>query len=80
MHGMTGESCAFTFNFDPETFAAGDVVSYRVTGELSGIAFAGHIVQVFADHIILASDPDDPATRMRASRASRPVVEEADIR
>jgi hypothetical protein len=80
MQGMSGEHCPFVFNLNPATFTAGDMVSYRVTGELSDIAFAGFIAEVFEDHIILASDPDEPATRMRASRESRPIVQEADIR
>ena len=78
MQGM-GESCPFEFNFDPTTFKAGDIVSYRVTGSLDGFPFVGTLIEVHDDHVVVASDPNDPSSRMRATRESRPVVAEADI-
>jgi hypothetical protein len=40
MQGM-GEKCPFEFNFEAATFNPGDVVSYRVTGSLTGFPFDG---------------------------------------
>jgi hypothetical protein len=76
--GATGESCPFEFNFDPATFKAGDIVSYRVTGSLEGFPFVGTILEVHEDHVILSADANDPTSRMRGTRESRPMVEEAD--
>jgi hypothetical protein len=73
-----GEACPFEFNFDPLTFKAGDIVSYRVTGSLSGIPFAGTLVDVHEDHVIISTDGSDASSRMRGTRESRPVVEEAE--
>jgi hypothetical protein len=81
MQGMgqtAGEACPFSFNFDPLTFKAGDLVSYRVTGSLEGMPFAGTLIEVHDDHVIISADPADPASRMRGTRESRPVVEEAE--
>lgn len=81
MQGMgqtAGEACPFEFNFDPATFKAGDVVSYRVTGGLSGIPFAGTLLEVHDDRVVISADPKDPDSRMRGTRESRPVVEEAE--
>ena len=36
--GQAGEACPFEFNFDETTFKVGDLVSFRVTGTLSGRA------------------------------------------
>jgi hypothetical protein len=80
MKGMDGENCPFKFNFDPETFKPGDSVSYRVTGSLEGFPFAGVLLEVHPDHVILTSDPNDAESRMKATRESRPLVAEADIR
>ncbi|HLY57007.1 MAG TPA: hypothetical protein VKS60_15690 [Stellaceae bacterium] len=78
---MGGDKCPFEFNFDPATFKPGDLVSYRVTGSLEGFPFVGTIVAVHDAYIELTSDPDDPkAGVMRATRESRPVVAEADVR
>jgi len=74
-----GESCPFEFNFQPDTFKPGDVVSYRVTGSLADFPFVGTLIEVHADHVILAADPEDASSRMRATRESRPVVREEDI-
>jgi len=78
MKGMDGENCPFEFNFDPETFKPGDSVSYRVTGSLEGFPFAGVLLEVHPDHVILTSDPNDAESRMKATRESRPLVAEAD--
>jgi hypothetical protein len=79
MQGMDGENCPFAFNFDPATFMPGDVVSYRVDGSLAGMPFVGTLLEVHDDHVVLSGDPDDPASRMRATRESRPLVAEEDI-
>jgi hypothetical protein len=78
MQGM-GESCPFEFNLDPTTFKVGDTVSYRVTGSLEGFPFMGTLLEVHDDHVVISADTSDPASRMRATRESRPVVAEADI-
>ena len=79
MQTMGGGDCPFEFNFDPASFKVGDIVSYRVTGSLSGMPFVGTLVEVHEDHVVLTSDPDDATSRMRATRESRPVVDEKDI-
>jgi hypothetical protein len=79
MQGMDGENCPFEFNFDPATFKVGDCVSYRVTGGMSDFPFMGTLLEVHEDHVVISGDPSDPASRMRATRDSRPVVNEADI-
>jgi hypothetical protein len=78
MQGMGGDSCPFEFNFDPATFKPGDMVSYRVTGSLEGFPFAGTLIEVHDDHVIISHNPDDPNSRMRGTRESRPVVREED--
>jgi hypothetical protein len=79
MQGMDGENCPFSFNFEPETFKVGDTVSYRVTGSLGDWPFVGILLEVHDDHVVLTSDPNDKASRMRATRESRPVVAEEDV-
>lgn len=80
MQGMEGgDKCPFEFNFDPTSFKVGDTVSYRVTGNLADFPFVGVLLEVHDDHVVLTSDPNDPKSRMRATRESRPVVAEADI-
>jgi hypothetical protein len=79
MQGMGEGGCPFAFNTDPATFKVGDNVSYRVTGSLEGFPFAGVLVEVHDDHVVLTSDVEDKASRMRATRESRPVVQEADV-
>lgn len=79
MQDMGEGSCPFSFNTDPATFAVGDFVSYRVTGSLEGFPFAGTLMEVHEDFVIVASDPDDKSSWMRATRESRPVVREEDI-
>jgi hypothetical protein len=78
MQGM-GEDCPFDFNFDEKSFKAGDTVSYRVTGSLSDWPFVGTLLEVHDDHVIISADPNDPASRMRGTRESRPVVDESEI-
>lgn len=78
MQDMGDGDCPFEFNFDPATFKTGDVVSYRVTGSLEGFPFVGTLIEVHEDHVIISADPNDPESRMRGTRESRPVVEEAD--
>lgn len=79
MQGLEGDSCPFAFNFDAAAFQVGDIVSYRVTGSLEGMPFVGTLLEVRDDHVVLTSNPEDPASRMRATRESRPVVREEDI-
>ena len=77
--GAQDESCPFTFNFDPDTFKVGDMVSFRVTGSLTGFPFVGTLMEVHADYVVICQDPEGaPEKRMRGTRESRPVVQEAD--
>ncbi|MCE7797744.1 hypothetical protein LWE61_14430 [Sphingobium sufflavum] len=81
MQGMgetAGEPCPFEFNFDEKTFKVGDTVSYRVTGSLQDFPFAGTLLEVHDDHVIISADVNDANSRMRGTRESRPVVQEAD--
>jgi len=77
--GEAGENCPFNFNFDPATFKVGDFVSYRVTGSLSDWPFAGELLEVHEDHVIIAGDGNDPSVRYRGTRESRPLVDESQI-
>jgi len=77
--GNTGEACPFEFNFDPATFKAGDTVSYRVNGSLEGFPFAGTLLEVHDDHVIIAGDPNDPKARYTATRESRPLVDYSQV-
>ena len=77
--GADGEDCPFQFNFDEKTFKAGDVVSYRVTGDLDGFPFVGTLAEVHDDHVIILPDADDEKTRYRGTRESRPLVEFSEI-
>jgi hypothetical protein len=79
MQEMGEGACPFEFNTDPAAFKVGDAVSYRVTGSLAGMPFAGVLLEVHEDHVVLTSDPGDPVRRMRATRESRPLVREEDI-
>lgn len=76
---MSEEACPFTFNFDSLAFKPGDTVSYRVTGSLANMPFVGTLIEVYDDHVVIAGDADDPSSRMRGTRESRPVVEEGDV-
>lgn len=75
----TAEKCPFDFNFDPAAFKVGDSVSYRVPGMFQDFPFAGVLLEVHEDFVVLTSDVDDPASRMRATRESRPVVADQDV-
>ncbi len=77
--GEGGDNCPFEFNFDPATFKIGDVVSYRVTGSLAEWPFAGTLVEVHADHVIICPGENEPDARYRGTRESRPVVDESEI-
>jgi hypothetical protein len=80
MMGMgEGENCPFEFNFDPDSFKVGDLVSYRVTGSLADFPFMGTLLEVHADHVIIAGDEKDPNVRYRGTRESRPVVDASQI-
>ena len=76
--GGGGEDCPFAFSFDPETFKVGDTVSYRVS-TMEGFPFAGELLEVHDDHVVIAGDPNDPSVRYRGSRESRPLVDGAEI-
>jgi hypothetical protein len=77
--GGQGDACPFEFNFDPQTFKAGDVVSYRVPDMFEDFPFVGTILAVHEDHIVLSpNDPTEPDKKMRATRESRPVVAKAE--
>jgi hypothetical protein len=76
---MTADHCPIEFNFDPATFKPGDMVSYRVTGALAGFPFAGILLEVHEDHVILTSNIEAPDERMKATRDSRPVVDECEV-
>ncbi|WP_273454613.1 hypothetical protein [Nevskia ramosa] len=70
-----GEACPFSFNFDPTSFKAGDLVSYRVPDRFDDFPFVGTLLAVHDDHVeISPNDPTMPGKRMRGSRESRPVV------
>jgi len=77
--GEAGEACPFEFNFDEKTFKVGDTVSYRVNGSLEGFPFVGTLLEVHADHVIIAGDPTDPEAKYRGTRESRPLVDYAEI-
>lgn len=79
MQGMGEGVCPFTFNTNPSTFAVGDMVSYRVDGSLEGFPFAGTLMEVHEDYVIVASDPDDKGSWLRATRETRPLAREADL-
>lgn len=76
--GTANESCPFTFNFEPRTFKPGDMVSYRVT-TMENFPFAGTLIEVHEDHVIIAGDPTDARVRYRGTREARPLVDGAEI-
>ncbi len=67
--GESGDDCPFEFNFDPASFKVGDTVSYRVTGSLEGFPFAGRLVEVHDDYVIIAGTRR--ATTAALARAGR---------
>jgi len=76
---MQAETCPIDFNFDPATFKVGQSVSYRVPSRFQDFPFAGVLLEVHDDYVVLTSDPDDASSRMRATRESRPVVADEDV-
>lgn len=76
--GQDGEDCPFSFNFDAATFKVGDTVSYRVS-TMADFPFAGQLLEVHDDHVIIAGDPLDPKVRYRGTRESRPMVDGGQI-
>ena len=79
MIGMGSGDCPFEFNFEAATFKPGDVVSYRVTGSLEGMPFVGTLVEVYDDYVIICAGENDPTTRYRGTRESRPLVLASEI-
>lgn len=74
------QACPFSFNFDPDSFKVGDMVSYRIPDRFDDFPFVGIIVAVHADHIeISPNDPLAPDKRMRGTRESRPVVHSSEV-
>ncbi|MDF1693134.1 MAG: hypothetical protein P1U47_12210 [Zhongshania sp.] len=81
MGSSSGEKCPFELNFKPETFKAGDLVSYRVSGTMMDMPFVGVLVEVHDDHVMLAHYGGDDAVAgniMRGTKTDRPVVSEED--
>lgn len=72
--------CPFEFNFDPDTFKPGDLVSYRVPERFADMPFVGVIIAVEDDHILLAHNDGsaNPEPVMRGTRTSRPEVSAKD--
>lgn len=79
--GGSGDDCPFAFNFDANTFNVGDTVSYRVIGNamFEGMPFAGELVEVHDDFVVIAADASDPSVRYRGTRESRPQVDSSQI-
>jgi len=78
--GADGKSCPFRFNFDPRSFVAGDVVSYRVPDRFDDFPFVGTLVDVQDDCVLISpNDPTLPGKRMRGTRESRPVVHSSEL-
>lgn len=81
MKGMgeaAGEDCPFAFNFDPASFKVGDTVSFRVS-TMDDWPFAGTLIEVHDDYVVIAGDPNDPTVYYRGTREDRPVVDGATI-
>lgn len=78
--GAPGEACPFRFNFDPAAFRPGDCVSYRVPERFADFPFAGTLLEVGEDYVVISpDDPANPGKRMRGTRESRPVVALAEV-
>lgn len=73
-------NCPFAFNFDPASFKAGDIVSYRVDEGFDDMPFVGELLEVHEDHVILHhyGEPEDQVRPMRGTREERPVVSKKD--
>ena len=77
--GKPGEACPFEFNFDPATFKAGDLVSYRVPDAFGDMPFVGLLLEVLEEHVVISpNDPGDPDRRMKGTRESRPIVSKSE--
>jgi len=71
----SSDKCPFEFNFNPASFKAGDVVSYRVPERFDDMAFVGTLLEVGDDYVVISpNDLSDPHRRMRGTREARPVV------
>ena len=72
---------SFEFNFDAATFKVGDTVSYRITGNpmFENMPFAGELLEVHEDFVVIAGDPNDSTARYRGTRESRPQVDSSQI-
>lgn len=81
MQGMGGGDCPFAFNFDAATFKVGETVSYRIVGNpmFEDMPFAGELLEVHNDHVVIAGDVNDPSVRYRGTRESRPQVSASEI-
>ncbi|MBA4353519.1 MAG: hypothetical protein C0409_02390 [Novosphingobium sp.] len=79
--GGGGDDCPFAFNFDASTFKIGDTVSYRVVGNamFDGMPFAGELLEVHDDFVVIAADASDPSVRYRGTRESRPQVDASQV-
>ena len=84
MKGMSGEStadgedCPFAFNFDPASFAVGDIVSYRVS-TMEDWPFVGTLIEVHPDQVVISPGPAEPDARYVGTRESRPMVDGSQI-
>ena len=76
--GGGGEDCPFAFNFDEASFKIGDTVSYRVS-TMEGFPFVGTLLEVHADHVVIAPGPSEPDAWYRGTRESRPMVDGSEI-
>ncbi len=79
MQSMGEGDCPFEFNFDPTTFKVGDTVSYRVGGSLADFPFVGTLAEVHENYVVIAASEEGDTERYRATRESRPFVEESEI-
>jgi len=81
MQGMGEGDCPFEFNFDAKTFKVGDTVSYRIVGNpmFKDMPFAGELLEVHDDHVVIAGDPNDSAVGYRGTREDRPQVQASEI-
>ena len=48
------------------------------TGSLGDFPFVGTLLEVGEDYVVISGDTNDPTSRMRGTRESRPLVEEAE--
>lgn len=80
MKQADGDQCPYAFNFDADTFKAGDLVSYRVPDRFNDFPFVGELIEVHEDHVLISPhDPTQPDRRYRGTRESRPMVDSSEI-